>query len=394
MNSFNPLLYLAINPDIKGVKPHLAYRHYLDYGIKEGRFIETKQLYNNFRSDIYLSLNMDLANNNYSHVDLQVHWLKYGRYEKRQYKPTLAKNIIYLYTDDINKDRCKAFSKLLDSIGIINKIEECAELSSNNYYILFTINNITTYPFYYVLNLLDYRINSSILETSIGICINPQNILVPLGKYTDIIYYLQDPNCTEEYLLKRLLFGIDFLDKIDIQIIQKNISIITNLENREGIDIFNTQNYIPNNINFVYVLKKHNNIIGYGQTIKCIIESAKIQDLPYVIICNDTAKFSQEVDKNLETIINYLTTNNNWDLLICVDESEIINITDVIEIIQIFKNIEIARLDKYIKSSFYIFNNTVYDKIIEWNIVKIPIGIYLSMLNLNVLVNKNNIISL
>ena len=272
MNNFNPFLYILLNPDIKGLHPNNAYKHYIEYGKKENRPIDTNS---DFIPEIYLALNNDLAKYKLSNIDAKIHWLQKGRFQNRIYKPRLVKDIIYLYTDIENKERCISFCKILDVLDIKYSIlENNSNLEKTNLYILFTEKNIVKYPFYYICNFLDYRVNTNILDLAMAVCINPENLLVPLGRYNNKIYYLKDPDVCDNKLVLRLLVGIDYLDiyKLDIFISKDSINVLSNLENREVKDKFTSSSSIPNNINIVYGLK--NDI----STFKRIISFSKNND--------------------------------------------------------------------------------------------------------------------
>jgi hypothetical protein len=80
MNNFNPLIYIALNKDVKGLNPNNAYKHYLDIGIKEERPTEIRQIYNDFRPDVYLELNGDLVKYRLADDDVVLHWLQKGHH--------------------------------------------------------------------------------------------------------------------------------------------------------------------------------------------------------------------------------------------------------------------------------------------------------------------------
>ena len=361
MNNFNPLIYIALNTDVKGLNPNNSYKHYLDIGIKEGRPTEIRQIYNDFRPDVYLELNSDLHKYRLSNNDIVLHWLQKGRHENRMYKPKLIKDILYLYTDIQNRERCDAFANILDELCIKYKlVEDIGVVNMNNMYILFTEKNVVKYPFYYICNLLDYRINSVLLDLSTAICINPENLLVPLGKYTGKVFYLKEPNIPVNKLIIRLLVCVEYLEKdmLELNIKSDSINVISNLENREDREVFINNSSIPSNVNIIYGFK--NDIL----TIKHIIKYAKKEDYRYIIIGNDTVTYNNNYQTIFTRIIKYLDKINSWDMFIGINEEKFKNM-DVIELIQIDKDIVLFRIDKIIDYGYCIINKRAYDKLLN-----------------------------
>ncbi len=375
MNKLDQLIYIALNTDVKGLNPNNAYKHYLDIGIKEGRPTQIRQVYNDFRPDVYLELNGDLVKYRLSNNDIVLHWLQKGRYENRKYKPKIVRDMLYLYTDIENRERCESFGNCLDQLEVKYKIvEDIGVINMNNMYILFTEKNVVKYPFYYICNLLDYRINSILLDLSTGICINPENLLVPLGKYTEKVYYLKEPNMTPNRLLIRLLVGVDYLDKemIELNIQKDSINVISNLENREVRDVFINNSSIPSNVNIIYGFK--NDML----TIRNIINSSKKADYTYIIIGNDTVTYNNDYRTKFKNIIGYLDKVDSWDVFIGINSEKFKNM-DVIELIQIDKDTELFRIDKIIDYGYCIINKRAYDKILN-NILELYVLGYRGLL--------------
>jgi hypothetical protein len=375
MNNFDPLIYIALNKDVKGLNTNNAYSHYLDIGIKEGRPTEIRQIYNDFRPDVYLELNNDLVKYRLSNNDISLHWLQKGRYENRRYKPKLVKDILYLYTDMENMERCISFGNILDQLEIKYKIiEDIGVINMNNMYIFFSEKNIIKYPFYYICNLLDYRINSVLLDLATAICINPENLLVPLGKYTAKVYYLREPNISHNKLIIRLLVCVDYLDKdkLELNIQKDSINVISNLENREVRDVFINNSSIPSDVNIIYGFK--NDML----TIKNIINYSKKADYTYIIVGNDTVTYNNNYITDFKRIISYLNKVDTWDVFIGINEEKIKNI-DVIELIQIDKDTELFRVNKIIDYGYCIINKRAYDKFLN-NILVIDVLGYIGLL--------------
>ena len=364
MYKFNPKLYTALNPDLRNLNPALAHKHYLNHGIKEGRLIDTKQLYPDFRSDIYIILNPELIKFKLSDIDAQIHWITRGRYENRSYKPKLDKEQICLYTDIHNEERCKQFSRILNSYNINTVITDKCNILSNNIYILFTINNIQQYPCYCVLNLTDYNINNHILDLSIAICSYTTQKNEILNNNINKLYIISDNIDNQELTYKRLLFGLNYLDynALKLELLDNTVNIVTFMEHKNEFNQFIGQSFIPK-INIVEGLKNVIDPIGHDITIKYIIENAKRQNLPFVVIGNTNIIFNKIFNDVYLKILKFLNKNNDWDILIGTKS----NMDNVIEIIQIDKNIEICRVNKFNNLSLCIYNKRVYDIIINSN---------------------------
>jgi hypothetical protein len=364
MNNFNPKLYIAINPDLRNLNPTQAYQHYLNHGIKEDRLTDIKQIYPDFRSDIYLILNPDLVKFKFSDIDVQIHWLSKGRYENRIYKSKLDKEYIYLYSDSSNKERCEAFSKILNYYNIKTVITDTCNILSNYLHILFTINHIQQFPFYYTLYLSNYNINNAVLDSSIAICNNVGIKQDILGNNIDKLFMISDDIENQEFTYKRLLFGLNYLDMhiFDLELTNNSINIITSTENTNNFNKFVSQSVMPS-INIVNGLKNINDLVGNDITIKYIIDNAKRQNLPYVVIANTNIIFNKLFNESYSKIIKFLNKNNDWDILTTGKS----NIDDVLEIIQLDKNIELRRVNKFNNLNFCIYNKCIYDNIINSN---------------------------
>jgi hypothetical protein len=366
MYQFHPAIYIALNPELRITNLNIAQKHYLEHGKKEGRKIDIRQLYPDFRPEIYLSLNPDVARFKPNPIDAQLHWLQKGRYENRLYKPTMLKETLFLYTDSENEDRCIEFSKNLTKLGIKSTIIEDGILSTNNLYILFTLHNIKQYPFYFILNLLEYRVNVALLDLSLAICTDEPNIL---PKFSNKMYNLTPSEITLDVLINRLFVSIGYINlKNEIPCVEKDkIHIIHNIDNKNALRTFTSQPlysiYKPS-IQFIYTVKCINEIIEEGTTVKNIIIEAKKKKFPYVIIGGVNLIFTKNYEHTVTKTLKYLESTQ-WDIVTHVKSIDAVS--NLIETIQIDPTIELLRPETIPESSFMIINHTLYDHIISWN---------------------------
>jgi len=355
MTSFHPALYLALNPELVHiVPPQHAHKHYIEHGQKEGRKIHIKQIYPDFRYNVYLSLHPDLMKLKMSEMDAQLHWLQKGRFEKRLYKPVMLKDHIILYTDHENKERCKEFGSWLDNIGVRYIIKEDTIMQTNHLYILFTLNNIKTYPFYTLLCLPDYKINVSVIDLAICICA-PSTVVM---KQTKKLFYLDDTYYSTEDLLKRMLVSIGFIELHDyhIPVERSTIYLIVSLEDKH---------MIPSHpeIQKVYSIKNNR---GDDQTIRCLINQAKEEYLDYIMITKEQFIPTEHDRAIIQKTISFLDEMKiEWNIITNIEKSDDIN--NVIEIIQLDKDTEMIRLNRYVESNFLIVHKSLYDYILKWN---------------------------
>jgi hypothetical protein len=396
---FNPAIYLALNPDLSNISLQNANKHYLEIGQKEGRKIHISQLYPDFRHTVYLSMNPDLTKYKLSQIYAELHWLQHGRHENRQYKPLMVKDYIILYTDNENKERCEEFGKNLEKIGVSYRIKDNGNLNTNHLYIYFTLKDVKNLPFYFILNLNDYKINVTIMDLALAICFHTQISL----KYNNKLFYINSTsgnlnektrflNVDTSILIKRLLVSIDYLgtEQYNISVELDKIHFITNFENIASISNFKNQPNLDNYINLVkivYFIKNKIELLGVDQTVKQIVNQAKLNQLPYVIIAKDNLKFSKNYNNFMSKTLNFLDNIKiEWEII--TDGHPLEEITNLTEIIQIDSDIEILRTNLFIESNFMVFNNTIYDYILEWN-NSISLSQHLKMRDMNNLCIQN-----
>jgi len=295
MYQFHPSIYIALNPDLRITNVNMAQKHYLEHGKKEGRQIDIRQLFPDFRSEIYLSLNPDVAKIKPNPIDTQLHWLQKGRYENRLYKPVMLKETLFLYTDSQNEERCKEYSNSLTKLDIKHTITQDGTLTKNNLYILFTLKNIKQYPFYFILNLVEYRVNMAVLDLALAICTDESNLV---NKFHNKIYDLNQSEISLDVLLKSLLVSVGYikLENESVSVEKDKIHIIHSLDNKNALRTFTSQSLYSSHkssIKFIYTTKSVNDIVEEGTAIKNIVLEAKKQKLPYVIIGGVNLNFTK-----------------------------------------------------------------------------------------------------
>jgi hypothetical protein len=85
--SFDWLIYRELNPDLKEnglISREQVIKHYLDCGIKEKRQFNLYKVYPDFNCTIYRNNYKDLQH--MTKLELERHWVEYGKNEKRTYK--------------------------------------------------------------------------------------------------------------------------------------------------------------------------------------------------------------------------------------------------------------------------------------------------------------------
>ena len=366
MYQFHPAIYIALNPELRITNLNMAQKHYLENGKKEGRKIDIREVYPDFRPEIYLSLNPDVAKIKPNPIDTQLHWLQKGRYENRLYKPVMLKETLFLYTDSQNEERCREYSNSLTNLGINHSITQDCNLTTNNLYILFTLHKIKQYPFYFILNLVEYRVNVALLDLALAICTDVPNIVT---KFHNKIYDLKQSEIGLDILLNRLLVSIGYikLENEKPSVEKDKIHIIHSLDNKKALRTFTSQPLYSNytsSIKFIYTIKCVNDIVEEGTAIKNIVIESKKHKLPYVIIGGVNLIFTKKYGNTLNKTLKYLESIE-WDIVTHVKSID--TIPNLIEIIQIDPTIELLRPETLPESSFMVINDTLYDHIISWN---------------------------
>ena len=143
----NPLLYTAIHLDLRKLTPAQAQKHYQEHGFRESRATTMAQVCPDFRGDIYVRLNPDIASqcgDGSNELQAQLHWLTKGRFEKRRHQPPpMDKEFIYLYTNEANRGRSSQVAKLLEKWNIPHLVTaKCPPLQKTNLCILFTLGRL------------------------------------------------------------------------------------------------------------------------------------------------------------------------------------------------------------------------------------------------------------
>ena len=103
--NFDWEVYSVLNPDLNRaglITRQQIERHYITYAKAENRLYDIYQLYPDFNPEIYREKYTDLQNMNKRALEL--HWLKYGRYEGRIYVEPLYDNSLISSEFGINKN--------------------------------------------------------------------------------------------------------------------------------------------------------------------------------------------------------------------------------------------------------------------------------------------------
>jgi GR25 family glycosyltransferase involved in LPS biosynthesis len=338
-------------------------------------------------------------------LELQIHWLKRGRFENRKFKPQINKEHIILYFNENNqetKENAENFSQLLTNLNIPNIISSNPYLNTEHFYILFSIENIKFFPFYFILNLTNYNINKMIIELSSALCINQHNLPLQLKSYSSKCYFINENNTllTNEYLIKRLFIGVEYynMNELNLHVLDvSKIHVLTLLETRERTNAFIENTNTNINYQMIYGLKHSVPYIGCAMSYKFIIENAKKMNLPYIIICEDDTLFPDDFNEKLKIILDYLENNkSSWDMFVGIMESVPAG-SKLSYKVKLERNIELCKISHFSSMVFNIYNSSVYNKILSWNpylrSLDNQIDGYLNKLNLNILTVRPFLVS-
>jgi hypothetical protein len=336
----NPLLYIALHPDLQKLSPAQAQKHYMEYGIKEKRATTIKKLYPDFRADMYLQLNADIPKG-HNEYDAQLHWLVKGRFENRCYKPTMDKEFIYLYTTDTHKARCTRFSAILDQLQIAYVVTSKCSSVKSNLYVLFTTENIAEFPFYYILNLENEACTSDLLE-----------------KYS--LAKLESAPAIKD--IQQCLVASEFLDVSALP------TPTTKLKPRTThVMVQQTPLTTATSDQTFYIPKIIHNKLEYvsdALTLKHIINIAKQQNMPFVCIANKVSPMlSTQI---LSKVLDFIEKHDDWDLCIITHDTDKPP-PELLEIIQLDPHTKLLRCTRMMNGKFCIYNNKVYDNVLQWN---------------------------
>ena len=119
-NNFNWQQYVRINRDLNIVNQEDAIQHYLNYGIKEGRIYNLKNIPEDFDHISYLKCNSDIALLKLNKFECKVHYLQFGIKEGRNY------NIKKLLPCDFNY---KDYLQLNSDLKHLNEDQAISHLS-------------------------------------------------------------------------------------------------------------------------------------------------------------------------------------------------------------------------------------------------------------------------
>jgi hypothetical protein len=300
--SFNWKIYIELNPDL--IKCGLttkerAETHYKIHGIKEKRKIYVNQLYPNFKPAVYKNKYPDL--NKLSDEQASLHWLKYGRHEKRSYLKPVVKN-------SLNNEKKSDLKPLVKN-----------SLNTNN---ISTLN--TNYKFKFTCDKTvksDKLMYKLIFKNNLDISINNYNILVTNNelKYNNCINTNIKINDKNTLIIKK---------QNDIYHILINNIFLTELQLINSINLNNNNSYNTNiilpvslndqqlecRVNFDYILSKYINYVktnnyqltvchtennNYGCIDKFIIDN----DINYIFVVNPF-NYNRGYTKNLYKYTN------------------------------------------------------------------------------------------
>jgi hypothetical protein len=93
--------------------------------------------------------------------------------------------------------------------------------------------------------------------------------------------------------------------------------------------------------------------------------NAKRCNLDNITVCEDDCRFPNDFNEKYKIIKDFLNTIK-WDIFVgVIAELPLdVKITNIYE----YKNIKFIELNKMHSTVFNIYNNSVYDKILDWNI--------------------------
>ena len=227
---------------------------------------------------------------------------------------------------------------------------------------LFTVNSIKQYPFYFILNLTEYRVNIALLDLALVICKSINN-LAP--RYSNKIYDLNQIDIGQDILLNKLLVNIGYLKAENKTVVLEKgkLYIIHSIDNKNFLRTFTSQplySVLEKSIEILYSIKQTEEV----SIIKNIIVEAKRNKIPYLTIGTTNLVFSKNYVNNTNKTLKYLESCE-WDIITHVKTID--SIPNLIEIIQIDPIVELLRHENILDIQFMVINNTLYDYIIAWN---------------------------
>jgi hypothetical protein len=284
--------------------------------------------------------------------------------------------------------------KLNYKVKVINELldEDVYNKNENTIYIISTNNRkdkrIPKYTIYFQIDDKDIKN----IDNYLFIWKNTFNkdILIDFKKH----FYMPINNDNSEYFLKRNLLSLINFKKIDINynLVENKIYILHLPETPNRLEKFKEQKVYENNKNLFEVypgIKYNPGWQGTALSYVNLIDNAKKNNLKDITICEDDCHFSEDFIEKYSIIKEFLNEIDDWDIFVGVIAD--IPKTTVIKNIYQYKNYTFIELTSMNSMVFNIYNNKIYDKILDWNfnnkkILENTIDSYIKKLNIKVII--------
>lgn len=193
--------------------------------------------------------------------------------------------------------------------------------------------------------------------------------------YNDKIKYIKENKHKlrdiSEYFLKRNLLSIIEPSKININytLNSNNIYCLHLPETPNRYTAFTEQpNYdiIQYNIEIYPAIKYSPGWKGCAFSYINLIYNAKLCNLKQITICEDDCCFNNDFNNKYSIILEFLEKLNNWDIFVGI-LAELPKDTTLSNIYS-YKNMTFIEINKMHSAVFNIYNNSCFDKILEWDI--------------------------
>jgi hypothetical protein len=207
------------------------------------------------------------------------------------------------------------------------------------------------------------------------------------------IFYMPINNNNSEYFFKRNILPLINFNKINIEynLIEDKIYILHLPETPDRLEKFKEQKIYDNNKNLFEVypgIKYNPGWQGTALSYVNLINNAKNNNLKNITICEDDCHFPEDFIKKYSIIKEFLNIIDDWDIFVGVIAD--IPKTTVIKNIYKYKNYTFIELSSMNSMVFNIYNNKIYDKIIDWNFnnktLENTIDSYIKFLDIKVII--------
>jgi len=208
--------------------------------------------------------------------------------------------------------------------------------------------------------------NINILIDKINYYLIPENYEKQINSMKE--YKLKLHNLSKFFLSKNLLSLKNILSfkktKFEYDLIENELYCLHLIETPYRMNIFNQQKLVPN-FKIFPAVKYTPGWMGTSYSYTNIIWNAKRCNLNSVTVFEDDCRFETNFYDLYNTINEFLKKISNWDIFVGV----IANLPENVQVINIYKykNITFVELDRMLSMVFNIYNNTSYDKILEWD---------------------------